>query len=214
MNPVLKKWLLPGILMLGVIGLDQWFKIYIKTTFYLGEERPMLGEWFRLSFTENEGAAFGMKLGGEYGKLILTFFRIAAVIAGIIYLWQIVKKDRHWGLITSVTLIIAGAIGNIIDCVFYGVYFEEINDYTGSWFYGQVVDMLYFPLFEGHFPSWFPIWGGEHFEFFNAVFNLADASISTGIIALLIFQHRFFTKAEPIQPETESGDAESEMPSN
>jgi signal peptidase II len=176
------------------VFLDQCLKFFIKTTYYLGEEHSVFGNWFLLSFTENEGAAFGIKLNVTYGKLFLTIFRILAVGAGIYYLYKIIKQNQSIGLITCVSLIIAGAIGNIIDCVFYGVYFSEINDYQGGWFHGYVVDMLYFPLFDGHFPSWFPIWGGEHFEFFSAVFNIADLSISTGIITLLVFQGKFFPK--------------------
>ncbi len=155
---------------------------------YFGEERNILGTWFRLHHTVNNGMAFGIEImQGQAGKLFLTFFRLVLVGFGFWFLWTKLKENKPTGLIISIALIIAGAIGNVIDSVFYGVIFNE-----GSWFQGKVVDMLYFPLVEGHYPTWFPKWGGEEFVFFSPVFNLADAAISTGVIAILIWQKRFF----------------------
>ena len=154
---------------------------------YLGQEFHIIGKWCIIHFTENNGMAFGMEFGGEFGKLALSLFRIAAV-GGIGYgLHYLIKHKYHRGLILNVALIFSGALGNIIDSVFYG----KIYGYE-SWFHGRVVDMFYFPIAEGHFPSWFPIWGGEEFVFFRPVFNLADAAISVGVILILIFQKNYF----------------------
>ena len=158
--------------MLAVVLIDQLSKLYIKTHFFLGEEIHVMGNWFRLHFTENYGMAFGIELGGEYGKLLLTFFRIAAV--GVIG-WFIVKMSSdslQQKFVLPWTLILAGAIGNIIDSVFYGVWFGY-----DTWFHGRVVDMFYFPLIQTTLPENFPIWPGEEFEFFRPVFNVADAAI-------------------------------------
>ncbi len=171
----------------------------------MGESHPVIGNWFRLYFIENEGMAYGWKFGGEWGKMILSLFRLAAVIFGIFYLLRIVKNKYHPGFIACVALIFAGALGNLIDSMFYGIIFEESSasllniakifpdqGYAG-FFHGKVVDMLYFPIIRNtHFPSWVPVWGGEDFEFFRPIFNLADAAISTGVIAILLFQKRFF----------------------
>ncbi len=158
--------------------------------------------------------AFGLKWGGEAGKLLLTLFRIVAVSFFSYWLLNLVKKNAHWGFIISVAMIIAGAMGNIIDSIFYGVIFSEshpggpvaqlfpaVGGY-GTWLHGRVVDMLYFPLIEGVFPSWVPIWGGEYFVFFRPIFNIADFSISTGVITILLFQKRFFGKDKKVEVET------------
>jgi len=177
----------------------------------VGESHSVIGNWFRLYFIENEGMAYGWKFGGEWGKMILSLFRLAAVIFGVYYLMQIIKKRYHPGFIVCVALIFAGALGNLIDSMFYGIIFEESNlngsnvakifpekGYAG-FFHGKVVDMLYFPIIRNaHFPSWFPFWGGEEFEFFRPIFNLADAAISTGVIAILLFQKRFFGQQKSI----------------
>ena len=165
----------------------------------------MIGNWFKLYFIENEGMAYGWRFGGDLGKLMLTLFRLAAVIFGVFYLRKIVSKKLHPGFIFCAALIFAGALGNLIDSMFYGMIFQESNvvllnvakyvpgrGYAG-FLHGKVVDMLYFPIIrDAHFPSWFPIWHGEEFTFFSPIFNLADASISTGVIAILIFQKHFF----------------------
>ena len=195
-------------LTLAILFVDQGFKIWIKTSFYLGEEKLLLGSWFRLHFIENEGMAYGWKLGGEWGKIILTLFRLFAVVFGTYYIRHIIKEGYHRGFIICATLIYAGAIGNLIDSMFYGLIFENsgdiFNPYVSTIFpaesyagflHGRVVDMLYFPIItDAHFPDWVPFWGGEEFEFFRPVFNIADASISIGVITILLFQKRFFER--------------------
>lgn len=154
---------------------------------FIGQEYKVFGEWFIIHFTENNGMAFGLEFGGEFGKLALSLFRILAV-AGIGFgLHYMIKRKYHRGLILNVALIFAGALGNIIDSVFYGV----IYNYE-TLFHGRVVDMLYFPLVDTHFPAWFPIWGGEELVFFRPVFNIADTAISIGVITILIFQKTYF----------------------
>jgi signal peptidase II len=198
-----------------IIIVDQVLKIWIKTTYPTGEVIRVFGmDWFRLHFIENPGMAWGWKFGNEIGKIVLTLFRLAAVIFGTWYLGQIVKKKYSKGFIVCASLIYAGALGNLIDSMFYGMFFDKglhyeptINDYISysgiaqfssegysSFLHGSVVDMLYFPMFSGNFPSWMPWVGGESFEFFSPIFNIADASISIGVITLLLFQKRFFKK--------------------
>lgn len=171
--------------------LDQWLKVYIKTSYQLGEEHLMIGNWARLHFIENNGIAFGIALPGNFGKIILTIFRILAS-AGIYYLLlKIIKKGAPKGLVIAGSLVFAGAIGNILDCVFYGMVFQDINSYTGGFLNGRVVDMLYFPVINTIWPNWVPMVGGSEFSFFEPIFNLADASISTGIIAVLLFYKKW-----------------------
>ncbi|MET4081306.1 signal peptidase II [Pedobacter sp. UYP30] len=183
----MKGYTKPLLLIFLVLIADQVLKTWVKTHMYLGQEFNILGKWFIVHFTENNGMAFGMEFGGEFGKLALTLFRIVAV-AGIGYgLHYLVKHKYHRGLILNVALIFAGATGNIIDSVFYG----KIYGYE-TWFHGRVVDMLYFPIAQGYFPAWLPIWGGDEFVFFRPVFNLADAAISVGVILILVFQKNYF----------------------
>ncbi|WP_029275308.1 lipoprotein signal peptidase [Pedobacter borealis] len=183
----MKGYTKPLIVIFLVLLADQLVKTWVKTHMYLGQEFHIIGKWCIIHFTENNGMAFGMEFGGEFGKLALSLFRIAAV-AGIGYgLHYLIKHKYHRGLILNVALIFSGALGNIIDSVFYG----KIYSYE-SWFHGRVVDMFYFPIAEGHFPTWVPIWGGEEFVFFRPVFNLADAAISVGVILILIFQKNYF----------------------
>lgn len=178
------------------------------------EERLMLGRWFRLYFIENEGMAYGWSFGGQWGKLLLTLFRLGAVIFGTWYLKRITEKKYHTGFIICASLIYAGAIGNLIDSLFYGMIFtsSEIggplavlfppSGYAG-FLHGHVVDMLYFPIIENKLlPNWIPIIGGEPFTFFSPIFNIADASISTGVITILLFQKRFFRHRETEQTGT------------
>ena len=183
----MKGYTKPLLVIFLVLLADQALKTWIKTNMYLGQEFKIIGQWFIIHFTENNGMAFGMEFGGEFGKLALSLFRIGAV-GGIGYgLHYLIKHKYHRGLILNVALIFSGALGNIIDSVFYG----KIYGYE-TWFHGRVVDMLYFPIAEGHFPSWIPIWGGDEFVFFRPVFNLADAAISVGVILILIFQKNYF----------------------
>ena len=191
-----------------IVIADQVLKIYIKTHYHAGESHAVLGNWFQLYFIENEGMAYGWKLGGEWGKMALTLFRLAAVIFGVFYIGKIVEKQYHKGFIICVALIFAGALGNLIDSMFYGLMFEESSTITynvakifpaqgyAGFLHGNVVDMLYFPIIHTQFPEWLPIWGGQDFDFFSPIFNLADASISTGIITIFVFQKRFL-KAHP-----------------
>lgn len=199
---------LPFIIVILVLILDQIFKFWVKSHMYLGESIPLFTDWFYLHFTENEGMAFGMSLGGNAGKLILSIFRIIAVIIMVVWLVRLSKKPNFdkW-LAICLALIIAGALGNILDSAFYGLIFSESHyhqvatlfppqgGYTG-FLHGKVVDMLYFPLIESHYPTWVPWVGGEDFIFFRPVFNLADSSITIGVALLVIFQKRFFTLQE------------------
>nr|MBP6314552.1 lipoprotein signal peptidase [Chitinophagaceae bacterium] len=182
-----------------VLFVDQLLKVYIKTHFFYGEEINVLGSWFRLHFIENEGMAFGMKFGENWGKVFLTVFRMVAVIWGFFFIKNtLIKEKYHSGLIFCSSLILAGALGNSIDSIFYGKLFSESSFHVAKWvawgqgygslLHGKVVDMLYFPVLTGQFPSWFPVWANQSFEFFRPVFNIADASISTGVISIFVFQ--------------------------
>ncbi len=196
----------PAVVIFLVILFDQLLKFWVKTHMYRNEAIRVFGDYFQLHFIENSGMAFGMEFGGDYRKLILSVFRIVVVIALAWYLNKLVKQKAHPGLLVAGALICAGALGNIIDSAFYGMIFttsneihvaalDPANGYAG-FLHGNVVDMLYFPLFEGHFPKWFPFWGGEEYQFFRPVFNVADSSISVGVFLILLFQKRFFKKKE------------------
>ena len=192
----MKKYL-PFIIILIILVIDQVSKIYIKTNWVLGQEYKVT-DWFILHFTENNGMAYGIELGGKWGKLALSLFRIIAISGIGVYLYVISKsKDKPLGYILSISFIFAGAVGNIIDSAFYGVFFNEsyyqvahfmpeTGGYAG-YLYGKVVDMLYFPLIDGHFPEWVPFWGNDHFIFFRPVFNIADSAISLGISSIVLF---------------------------
>ncbi|MEY2799098.1 MAG: hypothetical protein RI934_86 [Bacteroidota bacterium] len=176
-----------------VLFLDQLIKYWIKTNLFIGEEIPVFGNWFIIHFTENNGMAFGVELGGSYGKLALSLFRVIAVFGIGYILHYIIKHKYHFGLITCVSLVLAGALGNIIDSVFYGKIFGYEN-----WLHGRVVDMFYFPIIRGHYPNWFPLFANEEFIFFRPVFNFADAAISVGVICILIFQTTFLKEKDLI----------------
>ena len=191
-----------SLLILLILLVDQVSKIYIKTHFMLGQEIDVLG-WFRILFVENEGMAWGAKIPGSYGKILLTSFRIVAVSLISYWLWDSIRKKSPRILIISVSLILAGAFGNIIDSVFYGVIFDSslgqiatlfADEPYGELLKGKVVDMLYFPMYSDILPSWVPLWGGEHFVFFAPVFNIADTAISTGFGLLVVFNQKAFPK--------------------
>lgn len=195
------KWIWPFVVLLLVIFLDQYLKYWVKNSMILHTEKKIIGDWFLFHFTENEGMAFGMKFFGEKGKYALTIIRICVSIFGFWYLITHIKKQAKTSFLVCVALILGGALGNIIDCVFYGVWYQHMNYYQGGYLLGWVVDMLYFPIVETQYPSWSPIKPGEDFIFFSPVFNLADAAISSGVIAIIVFQKRFFshTSTETIQ---------------
>lgn len=194
----------------AAILIDQAIKIYVKTHFVLGEEYKFF-DWFIIHFTENNGMAMGIEFGGDIGKLFLTLFRLVAVSFILYWLVGMIKKAVHSGVVIAIALIFAGAIGNIIDSVFYGVIFDS-SQYKvatlfadkpyGELFYGKVVDMFYFPLWEGILPEWIPFIGGEFFVFFQYIFNPADAFISIGVALLFIFNKHAFPKEEE---QTEKG---------
>jgi signal peptidase II len=211
-----KRYQIPLITVLLVLFIDQFIKIYIKLHYPLGQV-TRVADWCIIHFTENPGMAFGFEFGGEFGKLALSIFRIVACIGGALYIRHIIKKGEHTGFVFSVSLILAGALGNILDSAFYGLIFDKgtvlhndfkeyipydgiaaltTHGYAPS-MYGCVVDMFYFPIFNGHFPSWFPIWGGEDFQFFRPIFNFADASISVGVGIIILFQKKFAHKELP-----------------
>jgi signal peptidase II len=189
-----------------VIIADQALKFWIKTSFTYGHVMDLAGQkWAQLYFIENPGMAWGMELGGDWGKMILTLFRLAAVTFGTWYLIKIVRERYSTGFIVCASLIYAGALGNLIDSMFYGMIFSESSYMQvakafpdgggyGGFLHGKVVDMLYFPIVKSSFPDWLPLIGGHEFEFFSPIFNIADASISIGVITLLVFQKRFLHK--------------------
>jgi signal peptidase II len=198
MSPLKKSF----ILILIILLIDQAVKIWVKTHMMLGQEYHIFGDWFIIHFVENNGMAFGMELDWKFGKIFLSVFRIIAVVLIGWYLVKLSKKNVNQWLLYSVALVFVGAIGNIIDSVFYGGIFSDSYSQNAAMFppeggyssflHGKVVDMLYFPIIEGRYPDWIPFKGGETFIFFRPVFNIADSAITIGIFIILLFQKRFF----------------------
>ena len=185
------------ILSLFIVLVDQISKLMVHLNMDPGEEIEVLGDWFRLHYVLNPGIAFGLQFDFIYGKLMLSIFRILAAACIAYYLYLLTKRKAHNSLLISLSLILAGALGNVIDSTFYGVILDNApGNAVSPWFHGQVIDMLYFPLFNGTFPEWLPIWGSQGFQFFRPVFNIADASIFVGVTFILVLQKRFVL-AEP-----------------
>ncbi|MFW6289883.1 MAG: lipoprotein signal peptidase [Mariniphaga sp.] len=208
------------LIIFSVLIIDQVLKVWIKTNMSLGQEFIIFKDWFIIHFVENNGMAFGFEFGGEYGKLFLSVFRIAAVIAIGWYLFKLVRhKEITFGFLACIALIFAGAIGNIIDSLFYGMIFNhsygQVADFLpegggySSFLHGRVVDMFYFPIIDTTLPGWFPFWGGHDFVCFRPVFNIADTSISIGIFAILLFYRKEINtldKSEDISSAAEKMD--------
>ena len=208
-----------------VLIIDQASKIYIKTNFEYASGFTMFGlDWARIHFVENDGMAFGLSFGGVAGKYVLSIFRILLVMVLIYIIRGMIHAKENKGLLIAFALIIAGAIGNIIDSAFYGVIFSETPYHGGviaemfpegggygPFLQGKVVDMLYFPMYEGVLPDWVPFRGGKTFSFFNPVFNVADTSISLGVITILVFYRSFFKSEEDIRKEKERALAEQNL---
>lgn len=196
------QFLASVVLILGIIGVDQCVKIWVKTHMALHDVIDITG-WFKIAFVENNGMAFGMEL---VDKIFLTSFRIVAVVWIVWYLSRVIRRGTGWAYVVCLSMILAGAAGNIIDCMFYGMIFNNppsplVAEFV-SWgagyeslFYGRVVDMLYFPLVEWTWPDWMPVCGGNAFVFFSPIFNIADASITCGVIALILFCRKYYLKS-------------------
>ncbi len=187
-----------------VLIADQVLKFWVKTHMMLGEEFIIIENWFRIHFVENNGMAFGMQIAGSWGKKLLSILRIVAISMIGVYLISLIRKKAHMGLVFSIALIFAGALGNLLDSIFYGVIFSDSYYHIAelfpkdggysSFLHGKVVDMFYFPLIKGTYPSWVPFLKGETFLFFQPVFNIADSAISVGVFILILFQRKFFKK--------------------
>ncbi len=227
-----KKYKIPFITLFSILFVDQCIKIYIKSNYPLGEV-GRLANWCVIHFTENPGMAFGFEFGGQLGKLTLSIFRVLACIGGIFYIRYMIQKKEDPLFVFSVSLILAGAIGNILDSAFYGLLFDRGTTLNASFqeympydgvaslngegyapsMFGCVVDMFYFPMFEGRFPDWVPIWGGDDYMFFRPIFNFADVSISVGVTIIILFQKKFSRTAKKLADaalENKNDDASSE----
>lgn len=206
MSTNVKKYITAGSIIIAVMLIDQVIKIWVKTHFFI-HEAYRITDWFYILFTENRGMAFGMEL---FDKYFLTGFRLVAVAFLLCYLVKCIRQGEKWGYLVCLSLVIAGAAGNIIDCVFYGQIFNApMPPETATFvpfgegyevlFRGRVVDMFYFPLFSWNWPSWMPFVGGENFIFFSPIFNFADSAISCGVVAILIFYHKKFQNSTAIE---------------
>ena len=197
-----------SLLVILLLVIDQAIKFAVKLNMTIGESIPVFGDWFQICFIENNGMAFGMQFGGSIGKLALSLFRVVLIGFIIVYLKRLIKRDdTPTGVLVGLALVLVGAVGNVIDCLFYGEIFSASTytqvaqlfppdgGYTG-FLYGKVVDMFYFPIIEATWPQWMPFCGGEDFIFFSPVFNFADACISVAVVYMLIFQYKFFAKEE------------------
>ncbi len=202
------------LLALLVIIVDQTSKLLVHHYMYLHQEITVLGNeqyGFKLHYLLNPGMAFGIRWNNEFGKLALTVFRIAAMIGIAYYLVKMANKNAHYGFLVCMALILGGAVGNVIDSTFYGVILNNHPPNSPTpWFHGQVIDMLFFPLFDHTWPSWVPFFGGEYFLFFSPVFNIADSSIFVGVVIILIFQRKFFS--ERIHHDDPSVDTVAPLP--
>ncbi len=207
-NNGLKKSQYTLLLIFIVLLLDQTLKIWVKLSMPLDDFFPVLGlDWFHIHFIENPGMAFGIEWGGDYGKLALSLFRIVAISFIGVMLFRLVRQQASYIVLTSITLIFAGAVGNILDSVFYGVLFSESTSLQAATFlpdgggyagvlYGRVVDMFYFPLIDTTFPTWFPFWGGRPLRFFEFIFNIADAAVFIGTAIIFVFYKHFFNQKD------------------
>lgn len=200
------------LIVVGILIIDQVSKLLVKTNMEIGDTIEVFGDWFMIRFIENPGMAFGWDIPGPFGKIILSLFRLVAIGGIIWYIRNLIKQKASTFLVICVSMILAGAIGNLLDSTFYGLFFDKGTTYDPEYarwfaydgkavfsspgyaapFKGCVVDMLYFPLFEGNYPSWFPFKAGEHFIFFRPIFNIADSAISIGVLLILVFQKRLF----------------------
>ncbi|MFC2089718.1 lipoprotein signal peptidase [Bacteroidota bacterium] len=195
------------LIILVILIIDQVLKILVKTNMTLYEQHSVIGEWFKLHFVENKGMAFGLIFPGDNGKVLLSIFRLIAITAITYYLFYLIRNNAHPGLLITMSMILAGAIGNMIDSAFYGMLFSDSSMHQAAvmfpedggyerFLHGRVVDMFYFPLFSGTYPDWIPRIGGQSFTFFRPVFNVADTSITVAVAILLFKQKKYFSFME------------------